>query len=59
MVQVCSRDDGWPEPIFEKQVQLAFDNLVEVLSVASCTFDDVTTFHTDSPTEYEGVTAFD
>ena len=48
--QVGSREDGSPEPVFEKQVQLAFDNLAAVLKAAGCTFDDVvdvTTFHTD------------
>jgi enamine deaminase RidA (YjgF/YER057c/UK114 family) len=54
--QVGSREDGSPEPDFEKQVQLAFDNLDEVLQAASCTFDDivdVTTFHTDPETQFE------
>lgn len=46
--QVGSRKDESPEPDFEKQVQLAFDNLNAVLAAAGCTFDDgVTTFHTD------------
>jgi len=48
--QVGSRADGSPEPDFEAQVQLAFDNLAAVLRAAGCTFDDVvdvTTFHTD------------
>ncbi len=48
--QVGSRPDGSPEPDYEKQVQLAFDNLSAVLKAAGCTFDDivdVTTFHTD------------
>lgn len=54
--QVGSREDGSPEPNFEKQVQLAFDNLGEVLQAAGCTFDDivdVTTFHTDPTTQFE------
>jgi len=54
--QVGSREDGSPEPDFEKQVQLAFDNLSEVLQAAGCTFDDivdVTTFHTDPETQFE------
>ena len=38
--QVGSREDGSPEPVFEKQVQLAFDNLAAVLKAADCTFDD-------------------
>lgn len=48
--QVGSRADGSPEPDFEAQVRLAFDNLTAVLAAAGCTFDDVvdvTTFHTD------------
>jgi enamine deaminase RidA (YjgF/YER057c/UK114 family) len=54
--QVGSREDGSPEPNFEKQVQLAFANLGEVLKAAGCTFDDivdVTTFHTDPETQFE------
>ena len=54
--QVGSREDGSPEPDFEKQVQLAFDNLGKVLQTADCTFDDivdVTTFHTDPETQFE------
>jgi enamine deaminase RidA (YjgF/YER057c/UK114 family) len=54
--QVGSREDGSPEPDFEKQVQLAFANLGEVLKAAGCTFDDivdVTTFHTDPETQFE------
>jgi enamine deaminase RidA (YjgF/YER057c/UK114 family) len=53
--QVGSREDGSSEPDFEKQVQLAFDNLGEVLQAAGCTFDDivdVTTFHTDPETQF-------
>lgn len=54
--QVGSREDGTPEPDFEKQVQLAFTNLGEVLKVAGCTFDDivdVTTFHTNPEMQFE------
>jgi enamine deaminase RidA (YjgF/YER057c/UK114 family) len=53
--QVGSREDGSPEPDFEKQVQLAFDNLGEVLQTVGCTLDDivdVTTFHTDPETQF-------
>lgn len=53
--QVGSREDGSPEPVFEKQVQLAFDNLAAVLKAAGCTFDDivdVTTFHTDPENQF-------
>ena len=56
--QVGSRDDGSPEPDFEKQVQLAFDNLAAVLKAAGCTFEDlvdVTSFHTDPATQWETV----
>jgi enamine deaminase RidA (YjgF/YER057c/UK114 family) len=56
--QVGSRKDGSPEPEFEKQVQLAFDNLGAVLKAAGCTFDDivdVTTFHTDPASQFDVV----
>jgi enamine deaminase RidA (YjgF/YER057c/UK114 family) len=58
--QVGSREDGTPEPDFEKQVQLAFDNLGEILKAAGCTFGDivdVTTFHTDPDAQLEAVSA--
>ncbi len=48
--QVGSRPDGTAEPDFERQVQLAFQNLKATLEAAGCAFDDivdVTTFHTD------------
>ena len=54
--QVGSREDGSPEPNFEAQVQLAFDNLAAVLEAGGCTFDDVvdvTTFHTDPEAQFE------
>ena len=54
--QVGSRADGTPEPDFERQVQLAFDNLENVLKAAGCTFADVvdvTSFHTDPATQFE------
>lgn len=56
--QVGSRLDGSPEPDFEQQVQLAFDNLNAVLQAAGCTLRDVvdvTTFHTDPETQLETV----
>ena len=56
--QVGSRLDGSPEPDFEQQVQLAFDNLSAVLRAAGCTLRDVvdvTTFHTDPETQLETV----
>lgn len=56
--QVGSRADGSPEPDFEKQVQLAFDNLQATLEAAGCTFDDiidVTTFHTDPARQFGAI----
>lgn len=58
--QVGSREDGSPEPQFDKQVQLAFDNLAAVLKAAGCSFDDivdVTSFHTDPATQFDAVMA--
>lgn len=58
--QVGSREDGSPEPSFEKQVERAFDNLAAVLKAAGCTFADivdVTTFHTDPEDQIEAVMA--
>lgn len=58
--QVGSREDGSPEPDFERQVRLAFDNLTNVLKAAGCSFDDVvdvTTFHTDAPAQIDTVLA--
>ena len=54
--QVGSRADGTPEPDFEAQVRLAFENLTAVLAAAGCTFDDVvdvTSFHTDPAAQFE------
>lgn len=48
--QVGSLADGSPEPDFEKQVALAFENLKAVLKAGGCSLQDVvdvTTFHTD------------
>jgi len=56
--QVGSREDGSPEPNFEKQVELAFQNLAATLAAAGCTFDniiDVTTFHTDPERLFESI----
>ena len=53
--QVGSLPDGSPEPDFERQVRLAFENLQATLGAAGCTFDDivdVTTFHTDPETQF-------
>ena len=53
--QVGSRSDGTPEPDFERQVRLAFENLKATLSAAGCTMDDivdVTTFHTDPENQF-------
>ncbi|EWY37861.1 endoribonuclease L-PSP [Skermanella stibiiresistens SB22] len=58
--QVGSREDGSPEPVFERQVQLAFDNLAAVLKAGGCTLDDIvdiTTFHTDPATQWDAITA--
>jgi len=58
--QVGSREDGSPEPDFEKQVQLAFDNLRAVLKAAGAGFDDIvdiTTFHTDPVAQWETIEA--
>jgi enamine deaminase RidA (YjgF/YER057c/UK114 family) len=58
--QVGSREDGSPEPDFEKQVQRAFDNLAAVLAAAGATLDDivdVTTFHTNPEAQFETVNA--
>jgi enamine deaminase RidA (YjgF/YER057c/UK114 family) len=57
---VGSRSDGSPEPDYEKQVQLAFDNLIAVLAAAGATLDDVvdvTTFHTDPANQFETMMA--
>jgi enamine deaminase RidA (YjgF/YER057c/UK114 family) len=54
--QVGSREDGTPEPEFERQVGLAFENLKAVLEAAGCTLADVvdvTTFHTDPEAQLE------
>jgi enamine deaminase RidA (YjgF/YER057c/UK114 family) len=58
--QVGARDDGPPEPGFERQVQLAFDNLAAVLKAAGRSFADVvdvTTFHSDPARQFETVMA--
>ena len=58
--QVGSREDGSPEPVFAEQVRRAFANLRGVLAAAGCTLDDVvdvTTFHTDPPSQIETVMA--
>ena len=56
--QVGSRKDGSPEPDFERQVALAFENLASTLKAAGCSFDDVvdvTTFHTDPENQFETI----
>ena len=58
--QVGSREDGSPEPDFEAQVRLAFDNLKAILLAAGCSLDDivdVTTFHTDPEKQFGTVLA--
>lgn len=54
--QVGSRPDGSPEPDYERQVKLAFENLKAVLSDAGCTFEDivdVTMFLTDPESQLD------
>lgn len=58
--QVGSRPDGTPEPDFEQQVRLAFQNLEATLAAAGCTFDDiidVTSFHTDPESQFGTILA--
>ncbi len=58
--QVGSRSDGTPEPDFEAQVRLAFDNLQATLKAGGCSLDDivdVTTFHTDPQNQFETMMA--
>ncbi|EJT06259.1 RidA family protein [Rhizobium sp. CCGE 510] len=58
--QVGSRLDGTPEPDFERQVRLAFENLKATLSAAGCTVDDivdVTSFHTDPENQFATIMA--
>ncbi|MGV2166665.1 RidA family protein [Agrobacterium sp. 16-172Ci] len=58
--QVGSRADGTPEPDFERQVRLAFENLKATLAAAGCTCDDivdVTTFHTDPQNQFGTIMA--
>lgn len=54
--QVGSREDGSPEPDFDQQVRLAFDNLNAILAAAGCTFADVvdvTVFIVDPEKNFE------
>lgn len=56
--QVGSHQDGSPEPDFEKQVELAFENLNNTLKAAGCTFEDIidiTTFHTDPENQLDSI----
>jgi len=61
--QVGSLSDGTPEPDYEAQVRLAYENLEATLAAGGCTFDDivdVTVFHTvpsDQTAEDAGVRA--
>lgn len=60
LCMVGSHTDGTPEPDFQKQVRLAFENLKATLTAAGCTFDDivdVTTFHTDPEQQLNDVMA--
>lgn len=54
--QVGAREDGSPEPDFEQQVRLAFENLNAVLAAAGARFDDVidvTFFVVDPASRFE------
>jgi enamine deaminase RidA (YjgF/YER057c/UK114 family) len=56
--QVGSREDGSPEPDFERQVRRAFANLAATLESAGCGFAhilDVTSLHTDPERQFEAV----
>src|SRR5688572_15337783 len=56
--QVGSHADGTPEPYFEAQVELAFENLKATLAAAKCSIEDivdVTTFHTDPENQFETI----
>lgn len=58
--QVGSRSDGTPEPVFEQQVRLAFENLKATLAAAGATLDDiidVTSFHTDPEKQFATILA--
>lgn len=58
--QVGSRTDGAPEPEFEAQVRLAFENLKATLKAEGCGLDDivdVTTFHTDPENQFATIMA--
>ncbi|NGM21371.1 RidA family protein [Roseomonas stagni] len=54
--QVGSREDGSPEPDYARQVERAFERVEAVLAAAGCTMRDVvdvTSFHTDPPSQFE------
>ena len=56
--QVGSLQNGSPEIGYEKQVELAFENLRNTLEAAGCTFEDiidVTTFHTDPENQLDSM----
>jgi enamine deaminase RidA (YjgF/YER057c/UK114 family) len=58
--QVGSRSDGTPDPDFERQVRLAFENLKATLDAAGCKLDDIvdiTTFHTDPERQFPTIMA--
>src|SRR3954470_18375963 len=53
--QVGCHVNGEPETDFDRQVELAFDNLKATLAAANCTVEDivdVTTFHTDPEQQF-------
>jgi enamine deaminase RidA (YjgF/YER057c/UK114 family) len=58
--QVGSRPDGSPEPDFEQQVRLAFENLKATLAAAGASLADlvdVTSFHTDPENQFGTIMA--
>ncbi|HMA15023.1 MAG TPA: RidA family protein [Kiloniellaceae bacterium] len=58
--QVGSREDGTPEPDFQRQVERAFENLRATLKAAGCDLDDIvdiTSFHTDPENQFETILA--
>jgi enamine deaminase RidA (YjgF/YER057c/UK114 family) len=58
--QVGSKPDGSPEPDFEQQVRLAFENLKATLAAAGASLADlvdVTSFHTDPENQFATIMA--
>jgi enamine deaminase RidA (YjgF/YER057c/UK114 family) len=58
--QVGSKPNGSPEPDFEQQVRLAFENLKATLAAAGASLADlvdVTSFHTDPENQFATIMA--